>query len=763
LHPWSLRYSIQMGGSMFTERIVFQADVWGEGMPSNVVRFERLMYLSLGIGIVVAALHYQSFSSEVGAFLAPFLPFLWSLVFGVMVLFIWLIARRHANWARWVLLIMFVAGAGSYVPVLSRMLQGDPLPGILSIIQYFIEGIALYLIFTGNAMAWFKSKAGRSEPTIIAQPPIMQRPGAVTFLEQKPDGPANFGRTIMRPLKGAGTILAGILVLVALLFFGTLYIAGLAWVSENVHEYLDVAAIIAFIICAFVLLPCAFFRATQKVSVYGLYISSVIFGASTWIFGFLATLQYWGVIGVFVGVIMGVVGIVPLGMLASAFHSDWLGVGQLALGLVLTYGARMTAVLLAARIDRDEAGIKSNSWVHRETRSPQATSTVPEWAVLSAIGIAAFAAPVVFLYFTHASGSSRSTEHVLAARPPRYALSRAVTASTGDYASDLGTLNGVIKTWGYTRDICVEQFPDMQKRMDDAYDNWREKYKPFLQEIALRFDLLMIEDAEETKTSLASNLEYFQGEIAKLKPAIKNMYSKDGLEKFRDLCERYSSQINGAMGNLEEHYPEHVETIRKVPLPIAQQAAPFNWNDRSLFTLESASSIADLAAAYSGGDDATALRRFRALAEQGNAGAQFNLGLMYSNGRGTPQNYAEASKWFGLAANQGNVGAQFGLGGFYYFGLGGMPQNYIQASKWFRLAAEQGNEGAQLGLGTMYANGQAVPKNYVNALMWFNLAAAQGNQDAEKDRKLVEQHMTVAEITEAQKLVREWKPISTSR
>jgi hypothetical protein len=140
------------------------------------------------------------------------------------------------------------------------------------------------------------------------------------------------------------------------------------------------------------------------------------------------------------------------------------------------------------------------------------------------------------------------------------------TASTGDYASDLGTLYGVTKMWGYTRDICVEQFPDMQKRIGDAYDNWREKYKPFLQEIALRFDLLIIEDAKGSKTSLARNLEYYQGEIAALKSTLKNMYSKDGPERFREFCEKYPSKINSAMGNIEEHYPEHVETIRKVKI-----------------------------------------------------------------------------------------------------------------------------------------------------------------------------------------------------
>ncbi len=162
-------------------------------------------------------------------------------------------------------------------------------------------------------------------------------------------------------LKGAGAVLIGVMGFMALVFLMALYIAGLAWVSETVYEYLNIAATIALAICVFVLFPSAFFRATRKFSAYGLFISSVIFGASTWILGFLVTLHYWGGIGVFFGVVMAVVGIVPLGMLASAFHSDWAAVGQLALGLFLTFGARMIAYMLAAWIDRNEAGINSNS------------------------------------------------------------------------------------------------------------------------------------------------------------------------------------------------------------------------------------------------------------------------------------------------------------------------------------------------------------------------------------------------------------------
>lgn len=57
-------------------------------------------------------------------------------------------------------------------------------------------------------------------------------------------------------------------------------------------------------------------------------------------------------------------------------------------------------------------------------------------------------------------------------------------------------------------------------------------------------------------------------------------------------------------------------------------------------------------AAYNRGDFATALKEFRPLAEQGEAGAQTILGAMYENGKGVPEYYVEAVKWYRLAAEQ---------------------------------------------------------------------------------------------------------------
>ena len=63
------------------------------------------------------------------------------------------------------------------------------------------------------------------------------------------------------------------------------------------------------------------------------------------------------------------------------------------------------------------------------------------------------------------------------------------------------------------------------------------------------------------------------------------------------------------------------------------------------------------------GDCKTALQEWRPLAEQGNAAAQFNLGQMYFEGEGVPQDDDEALKWYRLAAEQGIAAAQSNLAG----------------------------------------------------------------------------------------------------
>ena len=154
----------------------------------------------------------------------------------------------------------------------------------------------------------------------------------------------------------------------------------------------------------------------------------------------------------------------------------------------------------------------------------------------------------------------------------------------------------------------------------------------------------------------------------------------------------------------------------------------------ALLLLAASSSVAaDLATgmeAYRRGDYATALREFRPLAERGDPVAQFNLGLMYDNGKGVPEDDRQAVFWWRKAAEQGDAAAQFNLGLMYDNGEG-VPEDDRQAVFWWRKAAEQGDAAAQLNLGFMYGNGEGVPEDDRQAMLWYRKAAEQGNTAAQ--------------------------------
>ena len=167
-----------------------------------------------------------------------------------------------------------------------------------------------------------------------------------------------------------------------------------------------------------------------------------------------------------------------------------------------------------------------------------------------------------------------------------------------------------------------------------------------------------------------------------------------------------------------------------------------------------AESFEDGFEAYESGDFPNALRIFRLFAEQGDSKAQFNLGAMYSNGQGVPQDKKEAVKWYRMSAEQGESKAQYNLGNMYREGQG-VPQDYKEEMKWFRKSAEQGNGRAQLNLGFMYGTGRGVLQDNVYAHMWWNIAASNGEEGAAKNRDIVVEMMTKDQIAEAQRLARE--------
>ena len=145
----------------------------------------------------------------------------------------------------------------------------------------------------------------------------------------------------------------------------------------------------------------------------------------------------------------------------------------------------------------------------------------------------------------------------------------------------------------------------------------------------------------------------------------------------------------------------------------------------SVVSLAHASSLRAGTAAFGREDYVTAAAILGPLAERGVATAQTHLGFMYANGRGVPQSYVEAARWYCRAAIQDDATAQYMLG-------------------------------------LMYDKGHGVRENRIEAHKWLNLAAAHAPRSDREDwariRDAVRSKLSLAQSAEAQRRAVDWRP-----
>ena len=110
-------------------------------------------------------------------------------------------------------------------------------------------------------------------------------------------------------------------------------------------------------------------------------------------------------------------------------------------------------------------------------------------------------------------------------------------------------------------------------------------------------------------------------------------------------------------------------------------------------------------------------------------------------------------RWYRKAAEQGDADAQYSLGVMLDNGAG-VPEDDAAAVRWYRKAAEQGDADAQHKLGRMYADGAGVSQDNVSAYAWASVAAAQGLIDAKVLKAFISRHLDRPMIDQAQELSR---------
>lgn len=189
--------------------------------------------------------------------------------------------------------------------------------------------------------------------------------------------------------------------------------------------------------------------------------------------------------------------------------------------------------------------------------------------------------------------------------------------------------------------------------------------------------------------------------------------------------------------------------------------------------------------------DTDSFNAMAALAKQGDAEAQYHVGMMYNNGIGTQQDRGQAFAWFQKSAASNHPLGAYKLG-CYYDGQGvgivasdadqalkyklvaaeagyalaqqdvanlydrrGNPE---QALKWWKMAGDQGYPPALFSLFRAYSEGKGAPQDLSLSYAYFKLS------DMASRKKVGEMatFLSTAELKAAEKMVAEWKPQVTA-
>jgi len=156
-------------------------------------------------------------------------------------------------------------------------------------------------------------------------------------------------KEIVAALPSTGMAITTIAIVLLFSIVPAVFLLRSAFVADKALPYLAWPVDIAFVLCLFLFLPLSLFPATRPISATGFMVSSYVFGLTTWLAGALISYLHFGLLWTILGFCMFAVGVIPLAIIGSAFHADWMAAGLLLGGIVMTYGGRLVGEWTASR------------------------------------------------------------------------------------------------------------------------------------------------------------------------------------------------------------------------------------------------------------------------------------------------------------------------------------------------------------------------------------------------------------------------------
>jgi len=146
----------------------------------------------------------------------------------------------------------------------------------------------------------------------------------------------------------------GILFIVCLILLAIFLLRGALWISEKILPILLNLTGGISVLCFFVFLPMTILKKTRKWGGTALAFSSLLFGATLWIYSALIAYILWGSIGLLFGLFIFGIGVVPISLLAALVNNEMMIVGSIIYILILTLVTRSLGLWIMSKEENNE-------------------------------------------------------------------------------------------------------------------------------------------------------------------------------------------------------------------------------------------------------------------------------------------------------------------------------------------------------------------------------------------------------------------------
>ena len=133
--------------------------------PASIVNFERVVLLSLALGVLSTFLTFDQMVASAQGFGSGFVIGEQAATIAVMLLLVYFISRKGSPVAKWIYVVLGVLGLIGGLSTFSQTLALGTLPVILTVIQYALLIASLWLLFRPDSKAWFADGRGGPETT----------------------------------------------------------------------------------------------------------------------------------------------------------------------------------------------------------------------------------------------------------------------------------------------------------------------------------------------------------------------------------------------------------------------------------------------------------------------------------------------------------------------------------------------------------------------------------------------------------------------